>query len=292
VFTPNVQKYFDDNMKKFRDQISKGVLPVKKETDSFKKNMKIWKKMPEDIRNKFTFIEGEQAKSYKLLLKSKLNESYEEMTDTLEKNGYDKTTFPKKEVVLKGILALGPEILESISEFKKPTLLITPAENFKTRVEKLDAKYGNKDDKTKYDEPVDDKLWGPKSTANFTVSIVDGAPDMAVLTDPDPNSINEVKYKSLEKKYKKSKMKHISTAEYAMLALKSLRDFATTTDPDTLIDTKQMTLLNRDHLSEKDSEKIPYAHYTAEKIFAFKKDYSNGKDKKLCGRPSVEVMKI
>ena len=38
--TPDVKKYFDENMEKFMDQMAKGQMPVKKELDEFIDNLK------------------------------------------------------------------------------------------------------------------------------------------------------------------------------------------------------------------------------------------------------------
>ena len=187
-------------------------------------------------------------------------------------------------------MKLGPEMLKNISKFNRPTILMTPKGDLASKIQKLDAnkKYTNQNE-TYFKESPSDELWGPNTT-KFSVSIVDGAPEMPRLPADKVGLDNEHKHKYLTEEYKKLGMKMISAQQYAMLAQKSLRSYEKgTQEEDEIIDKKTLTYLNAEHLT--DLQKVPYANwFSGVRKFFFRWYGPDIQVDRFRGRPSVQVL--
>jgi len=272
-FSPEMQKYFDGTLAVLTDKMAKGEMPTRNELDEFIGKIKEW-------------IENEK------FIQIDMSKSYDEMADTLDNYGYiDKR--PDKVSVLKAIRDLGPEMLERIRKFKRPTILITPAGDLASKIQKLDAnkKYKNKSGKqenTYFNKSVNDYLWGSAPT-KLTVTIVDGAPEMQQLPADKVKLNNEQKHTYLAKEYNKLGMRMITAQEYAMLAQKSLRSYEQTKNPDEIIDQQTITILNADHLTDLNQVLCVY-WLSSFRLFRFDWGRPDAQDGTFRGRPSVQVL--
>lgn len=247
----------------------------------------VYPKDMEFIEEVKTWLENEK------FIQKDMTKSYDEMADTLDNYGYaDKR--PDKETVLKAIRDLGPEMIERIRKFNRPTIIMTPKGDLASKIQKLDAnkKYtdaNGQQDETDFQEPPSDALWGPNTT-NFSVSIVDGVPEMPKLPADKVDLTNNKKHKYLCEEYKKLGIKMISAREYAMLAQKSLRAYEKGgQNKDEIIDKNNYTYLNADHLTN--LKKVPYARwFSVIRGFDFRWDGPAFRDDLAHGRPSVLVL--
>jgi len=169
-FSPEMKKYFDERLAQFTEQMTKGKMPIKKELDEFIEKLKNWMKMSKKFREKYPSIEAMDARSLELITKMKLEENYDEMTDTLQNYGYtDK--IPDWQTVMKAIMNLGPEMLKRIKKFNRPTILMTPKGDLASKIQKLDS---NKKYKDENGEPIPGVTVVVKGTTRGVLTGIDG----------------------------------------------------------------------------------------------------------------------
>ena len=206
-------------------------------------------------------------------LMPRLQQSYDEMIETMKVFELTTSAVPSKEQVITKIRALSPELIAEIAKFKKPTLLINPAI---PRVKKIEAinkhKLYPKQNDTYCEPGPDDALWGPEITKS-TITIVDGALSMPVHPEVDQGLKIVDKAKKYQEIFTGKGMKMISADEYLMLQMMSLHYYKKRTDQGLSHEgsVKQMvenwadsdhqtvTLLNIDHL--KDLSRVPRGYF-------------------------------
>ena len=287
-FTPEIQSFFEEELAKLNDKLAKGEPVYRKDLDFIEK-LKQWIKMPKELREKYSSIEAMQAGSIELATEMLLAKSYDEMADTLRDFEYtDK--IPAKQKVMEAIYNLGPEMLKKISEFKLPTIIMTPPVKLNKMKKYLDKnkKYPDQKD-THFGLPPDDPLWGATPT-RFSVSIVDGAPKINQL--PGSNYIGEY-YDFLAEEYKKNGFRMITASEYMMLAQKSLRSYEHKHNPDEIIDKTLFTTLELSKNKISELEQIPVASWSNSlHRFEFTWAQPDNEINTLSGRPSIQIMEI
>ena len=276
--SPEMQKYFDETLAGIKDKMAKGKMPTRKELHEFIDKIKLW-------------IEAEG------LIKQFLDKSYDEMVDTLDNYGFtDK--IPEKEIVMKAMRDLDPVMIENIKKIKRPTILMTPPGDIGSKTQKFNAnkKYvsgTNQQQKNLFfQESIPSSLWR-NTTVKFLVSIVDGEPEMPQLPTNISNSTAEEKYNYFLEKFNKQKMQMISTQEYLMLAMKSLREYEKGNyDNNLIIDSDVKIFLNSDHLT--DFQQMPIAGWSSgDRRFNFLRKHPmvrSGDDTRA--RPSLKILEL
>jgi hypothetical protein len=246
-------------------------------------------------------VSPEVPKGFEELIKQ-MDQSYDEMIDTLKDYKYPMDKVPDKKTVQKAIIKLGPEMLKKIKKFGKPTLLITPAVDLEFMKNKIDEnkKYANANGElqndTYFDPAPNNALWGLKP-GKLKVTIVDGISEMPQLPANVVQMDWEHRHKYLTDEYKKQKMEMISSYEYAMLAQRSLKSFEKAkndpnrTPEDEIIDKNTFTVFNGGHLT--DLQKVPSGNFdSVGRLFRFSWSFPRIQPAYLRSRPSVQVLEI
>ena len=226
-----------------------------------------------------------QEEDHELELLPQLEQSYDKMVAMLlEFEFMTAAEIPSKIGVMESIKNLAPELLETIDQFAKPTVLIIPWD-FEFIIEKVDrykAKVGQS--AVDCELPSSLALWGPKGIG-WRVSIVDGAAGM-----PQPDFVSDhmtvgQKMEKYEEEFAKKNLDVMSCQEGAMLLCLSVPQV------DDILETDTVTYYNRDHLA-KDSM-LPHGWFdtNAGKVRFAWLDQNAGGSFLRC-RPSVKIFDL
>jgi len=270
-FSPEIQKYFDEEMARFTELMANGQMPIKKDLDEFIGKIKL-------------YVENEK------FIQRDMSKSYDEMVYTLNSYGY-KDKRPDKETVLNAIRELGPEMIQNIRGFIWPKIIMTPKVTLASMKAKIDnnKKFPDQKDVFFQETPLSE-LWGNQPDA-FTVSVVEGAITLPQLPSDIRNLTLGEKYQYLYEDYKKRGMKMISTREYMMLLQQFLPTYRFSKNKINVLDFYDATILNCDHLKE--IEMIPYGFWHPEdEKYKLLRDPPQTQEESFNSRPSVKVMEI
>jgi hypothetical protein len=229
----------------------------------------------------------------------KLEESYDNTVETLKDFGFT-DRLPSKKRVMSDVKSLGLDMLEKISKFNKPIVVITPKGTFADKIDAINAHKimpGQTD--VFFDEdnclPKNHEIWGPPKT-KMIVSIVDGIETMppAEFIAGAMNSYQRVeKYRE---EYRKDGFELVTPQEYAIMMMKSLKNgplldvmdfnFGETVDPE-----GAYTALDYQHSTD---NLLPVAYWELNSEIKDGIDFMgahilDGSDYLRC-RPSVQVL--